>query len=201
MGKQYDSIDENIQRWMARQKMFFVGSAPLAGDGLINISPKGHDALRVLDERTLAYLDFGGSGAETIAHIRENGRIVIMMCAFDGPPKIFRFYGHGEIITPLDNAFAELAAGFEVPGVGTRAIIKIHVERIQDSCGYGIPNYDFTGHRDSSQNWLKTHDVASIRDYQVAKNLNSLDGLPAMTEDEARAFKWPEVAGEEDGQA
>lgn len=192
MGKQYDSIDESMQRWMAKQKMFFVGSAPLAGDGLINISPKGHDALRVLDTCSLAYLDYGGSGAETIAHIRENGRIVIMMCAFEGPPKIFRFYGRGEVVTPLDEGFADLAAMFDVQGVGTRAIIRMHVERIQDSCGYGVPNYAFSGQRDSSQNWLKTHDAETVREYQVNKNLNSLDGLPAISEEEARAFVWPD---------
>ena len=188
MGKQFDSIDENIQKWMEQQKMFFVASAPLSGDGLVNLSPKGHDSIRVIDAHTLAYLDYGGSGAETIAHIRENGRVVIMMCAFEGPPKTFRFYGCGNVVTPLDDGFTELADRFDIPGVGTRAIIRIDVARIQDSCGYGVPNYEFLGHRESSQNWVKKHGVDALRDYQVTKNLSSLDGLPAITEAEARAY-------------
>lgn len=171
MGQRYDSIDDNIQRWMNKQHMFFVGTAPLSADGLVNLSPKGHDSLQVMDDSTLAYLDYGGSGAETIAHVRENGRIVIMMCAFEGPPKTFRFYGNGEVITPLDNEFSALASLFNVPGVGIRAIIRIRVSRIQDSCGYGVPNYEFKAHRRSSQNWIKSKSVskcASIKPRRIS---------------------------------
>lgn len=188
MGKQFESIDDSIRNWMSRQKMFFVGTAPLSGDGLVNLSPKGHDALRILDEKTLAYLDYGGSGVETIAHVRENGRIVVMMCAFDGPPKIFRFYGAGQVVSPLDDEFAELGSRFELAGLGTRAIIKIKLLRIQDSCGYGVPNYEFKAHRESSQNWSKQKTTDDLREYQVLKNLHSLDGIPALTEAEARAY-------------
>mgnify|MGYP003635337473 FL=1 len=197
MGKTYERIDESLQAWMARQRMFFVATAPLAQSGRVNVSPKGHDALQILDERTLAYLDYGGRGVETIAHVRENGRIVIMMCAFDGPPKIYRFHGSGEVITPLDKGFDELAGSFDIDGVGIRAIIRIHVSRISDSCGFGVPHYDFVGQRPSSQNWIAKKGTAAIREYQVEKNLRSIDGMSAITEGEARAFVGAEAARKE----
>lgn len=188
MGKTYDCIDERVRKWMGRQHMFFVGTAPLAENGRVNLSPKGHDSMRVLDDSTLVYLDYGGSGVETIAHVRENGRIVIMMCAFDGPPQIMRFHGTGEVVTPLDAGFDELAALFDLPGLGVRAFIKIHVTRISDSCGYGVPNYEFRGHRESSQNWLQKKGEAAVREYQLENNLQSLDGIGAITEVEAKAY-------------
>lgn len=188
MGKTYDCMDERVRKWMLRQHMFFVGTAPLAENGRINLSPKGHDSLRLLDDNMLVYLDYGGSGVETIAHVRENGRIVIMMCAFDGPPQIMRFHGTGQVVTPLDAGFEELAALFELPGLGVRAFIKVHVTRISDSCGYGVPTYEFRGHRESSQNWLKNKGEAAVREYQVENNLQSIDGIDAITEVEARAY-------------
>lgn len=188
MGKTYERIDESIRTWMGRQKMFFVATAPRDDEGRINLSPKGHDALRILDENTLAYLDFGGSGVETIAHVRENGRIVLMMCAFDGPPKIYRFHGVGEVVTPLDADFGELARRFDIPGVGIRAIIRIHVNRISDSCGYGVPNFEFRSERQSMQNWVAKKGTDALRDYQVEKNLVSIDGIEAISEAEARAY-------------
>ncbi len=191
MGKIFEAIDDSIRTWIEHQNMFFVATAPRADDGLVNLSPKGLDALRVVDGKTLAYLDFGGSGAETIAHLKENGRIVIMLCAFDGPPKIYRFYGTGEVLTSLDSDFAELAALFDIPGVGIRSIIRVNITRIQDSCGYGVPIYAFEGHRSSSQNWLAAKSETDIRDYQLEKNQQSLDGIPAMTKAEAEAFVYP----------
>src|SRR3954468_2470373 len=139
MGREYDRIDEHWRGWIARQPLFFVGTAPLAGDGHVNVSPKGPGgSLRVLDDRTVAYLDVIGSGAETIAHLRENGRIVVMMCAFDGPPRILRLHGRGEVVAPGDPRFDELLgrAAFEAPGPDEyrRAIVVVHVERIADSC-------------------------------------------------------------------
>lgn len=188
MAKTYEVIDNSIRRWMKAQKMFFIGTAPLAGDGQVNLSPKGHDSLRILGEKTLAYLDFGGSGVETIAHIRENGRIVVMMCAFDGPPKIFRFHGTGEVITPLDDGFEALHQLFEMPGIGVRTIIRIHVDRISDSCGYGVPNYEFTGERRSTQNYIEKTGTQTIRKNMATNNLQSIDGLPGITEAEAGAY-------------
>ncbi len=188
MGKTYEVIDDSIRRWMEAQKMFFIGTAPLAGDGQVNLSPKGQDSLRILDEKTLAYLDFGGSGVETIAHVRENGRIVVMMCAFNGPPKIFRFHGSGEVLTPLDNGFDELHKLFDMPGIGVRAIIRIHVNRIADSCGYGVPTYDFKDQRRSTQNYIEKTGTQTIREKQVANNMQSIDGLAGITEAEALAY-------------
>ena len=127
-------------------------------------------------------------GIETLAHVRENGRIVIMFCAFEGPPNIFRFHGRGEVLTPDCDGFAELADSFGAKELGARCIIKIHVERISDSCGYGVPFYDFKGHRPSSKNYIENKSVEEMQDYFILKNSNSIDGLPAMTEAEARAY-------------
>jgi hypothetical protein len=191
MGKTFESIDDSILEWMSKQKMFFVGTAPMSENGKINLSPKGHDSLRVIDGNTLAYLDYGGSGIETIAHLRENGRIVIMMCAFEGPPKIFRFYGTGQVVTPLDSEFSELSSLFDIPGIGIRAVIQVNLTRIQDSCGYGVPNYEYQAQRESSQNWTKKRGVDDIRNYQAKNNQQSLDGIPAISEAEARAYIAP----------
>src|SRR3954464_7006923 len=149
MGRTYEHIDEQLQGWIARQSVFFVGTAPVGDSGHINVSPKGPiGSLRVLDEHTGAYLDIVGSGAETIAHLRENGRIVVMFCAFDGPPRILRLHGRGEIVRAGDPRFAELAAGFPAqPAVAEarRAVIVVDVTRVADSCGYGVPLMRFEG--------------------------------------------------------
>ena len=168
--------------------MFFVGTAPLSGSESVNISPKGHDTVRVLDEKTLAYLDYGGSGVETIAHVRENGRIVIMMCAFEGPPKIYRFHGKGQVVTPLDVEFDELAGKFDSTHLGVRSIIVVHVTRISDSCGYGVPIYDYKNQRPSLPNYVRINGVEHIREYLAKENSESLDGLPGTTESEARTL-------------
>ena len=118
-----------------------------------------------------------------------------MMCAFDGPPKIYRFHGRGEVLTPLDDGFAGLAELFDVPGLGIRAIVRVHVGRISDSCGYGVPHYEFREQRSSSQNWSKKNGAAAVREYQVKNNLSSIDGMAAMTEAEARAYVAPRKDG------
>src|SRR5690348_15910105 len=158
MAKVFDGIDEHLTRWIESQAMFFVGTAPLDGDGHINVSPKGPiDTLRVLDAQTVAYLDMVGSGAETIAHVRENGRIVVMLCAFAGPPRIVRLHGHGEVVTASDPRFDELAhrCGFELPEVpeARRAIVVVAVDRVGDSCGYGVPLMTHDGLRPHSGAW------------------------------------------------
>lgn len=179
MGKEYTEIDERIQKWMARQHMFFVSTAPTAADGLVNCSPKGLDSLRVLGPQSLAYVDTGGSGIETVAHLKDNGRITLMMCAFDGPPKIFRFYGRGTAIEPHDAEFDTLLSRFpEVPAA--RNIIRIEVERIIDSCGYGVPLYEFRSHRDSLSNYFSQQSEADILAYRKKRNRVSLDGLPGL---------------------
>jgi len=181
MGKEYTAIDQRIEKWMQRQKMFFVATAPLASEGLINCSPKGLDSLRVLAPNEIAYVDTGGSGIETVAHLKENSRIVLMMCAFDGPPKIFRFYGGGTAIEPHDDRFKPMLARLpQTPAA--RNIIHIDVTRIIDSCGYGVPLYDFKKHRDSLENYFEAQSEDEILAYRRRKNSESLDGLPGLHE-------------------
>src|SRR5687767_10044393 len=134
MGKVYDALDDGLRAFLAEQRVFFVATAPSA-DGHVNLSPKGYDCFRVLDDHTVAYLDLTGSGVETIAHLRDDGRITLMFCAFTGPPKILRLYGRGEVIEAGAAGFDALAAGFP-PLPGARAIIRVRVDRISDSCGY-----------------------------------------------------------------
>lgn len=179
MGKELQEIDEGIERWIERQKVFFVSTAPLDGDGLINCSPKGLDGLRILGPKKIAYADIGGSGIETVAHLKENGRIVIMLCAFDGPPKIFRFYGRGRPVEPHDAEFDELVPKFpEMPTI--RNFIVIDIDCIRDSCGYGVPVYAFKQERDSLRNWCESKSEEELLEYRAEKNAQSLDGLPGL---------------------
>jgi len=182
MGKEYTEIDAKVQAWIERQHMFFVATAPLAADGLVNCSPKGLDSLRVLGPNKLAYVDTGGSGIETLAHLRENSRIVIMMCAFDGRPNIFRFYGKGTAVEPHEADFAELLANFPQQPAA-RNVICIQVERIIDSCGYGVPLYDFRADRDSLANYFGEKSDEEIWEYRAKRNKQSLDGLPGLSID------------------
>jgi hypothetical protein len=195
MGKVYDRIDEQLRDWIGRQSLFFVGTAPLADDGRVNISPKGPiGALRVLGDRTVAYLDVVGSGAETIAHLRENGRIVVMLCAFEGPPRILRLHGQGRVIAPGDAEFAELLehAGFEkfTADEARRTVIVVEIERIADSCGYGVPLMSYEGKRPHMEAWaekkLRVGGTAAIDAYKAEKNATSIDGLPALSEPGSR---------------
>ncbi len=189
MAKVYERIEEHQRDWIARQAMFFVGSAPLAGDGHVNVSPKGPiGSLAVLDDHTVAYLDIVGSGAETIAHIRENGRVVVMLCAFEGPPRILRLHGTGEVVPATDERFAALLeqggyAPFEV-SESHRAIVVVHVTRVADSCGYGVPLMDYVGERShqaaSSAKRVRVHGPGAYLDYQREHNAASIDGLPAV---------------------
>ncbi len=189
MGKVFDSIDDRLERWIASQPMFFVGSAPLDEDGHVNVSPKGPiETLRVLDPNTVAYLDFVGSGAETIAHVRENGRIVIMLCAFQGPPRILRLHGRGVVVTAIDPEFDDLADRCGFPDRETpearRAIVAVDVERVADSCGYGVPLMSYEGHRPHMDLWaakkVRVGGPEALLDYQREHNSYSLDGLPAV---------------------
>jgi hypothetical protein len=189
VGRVYDGIDEHLRGWIAKQPMFFVGTAPLVADGHVNVSPKAPiEMLQVLDSHTVAYLDLVGSGAETIAHLRENGRIVIMLCAFQGPPRIVRLHGHGEAIAAADARFDELLArcAFAQPlhPEVRRAIVVVEVERVADSCGYGVPLMTHEGTRPHQDAWaakrLRTGGSDAMLDYQREKNARSIDGLPAV---------------------
>jgi hypothetical protein len=189
VAKIFDCIDERLAGWIAAQPMFFVGTAPLAGDGHVNVSPKGPiDTLRVLDSDAVAYLDMIGSGAETIAHVRENGRIVVMFCAFAGPPRIVRLHGRGSVVPAADPGFDELnrRCGFAEPEVreSRRAIVHVQVSRVADSCGYGVPLMSYQGERPHSAAWaakkLRVGGEQALEDYQRQKNAASIDGLPAV---------------------
>lgn len=179
MSKQHKDIDSDLAAWIAEQRVFFVATAPLSPDGHINSSPKGGDAFRVLGPLEAAYQDYTGSGAETAAHLRENGRIVVMFCAFDGPPKIVRLHGHGSIITPDDTRFEKLVSLFPA-NLGTRAIVHIAVSRVSDSCGYSGPLYEFRGHRDTLDRWAINKGSNELDNYRATKNKQSIDGLPAF---------------------
>jgi hypothetical protein len=180
MGKTYNEISPDLAAWIAEQRVFFVATAPLSGEGLVNCSPKGMDAFRILGPREVAYLDLTGSGVETIAHLRENGRIVIMFCAFMGPPNIVRLHGRGEVIEPGHAEFDSLEQQFpSYPG--TRAIIRVQLTRIGDSCGYAVPRYDYAGERDTLVRWAENKGPEGLADYHLQKNARSLDGLPGLS--------------------
>jgi hypothetical protein len=180
MGKIFDAIDDRLQAWIGRQRMFFVGTAPSDG-GHVNVSPKGPiETLRVLDDHTVAYLDLVGSGAETIAHLRDNGRIVIMLCSFEGGPRIVRLHGTGEILEGDAIDFPEATA---LP-VQHRSVIRVDVDRVADSCGFGVPLMSYVGERPQSRAWTE-HKLAkggptAIDEYMAEKNSVSIDGLPAL---------------------
>lgn len=182
MGKEFPEIDARIRRFIERQHLFFVSTAPLAADGRVNCSPKGLDSLRILGPRQVAYADIGGSGIETVAHLKENGRIVLMLCAFDGPPKIFRFYGRGRAVEPHDAEFDELASSFpDLPAI--RNFVVVDIDCIRDSCGYGVPQYEFLRERDSLANWCEKKTEDELLQYRIDNNARSLDGLPGLEVD------------------
>ncbi len=170
--------------FIAQQKLFFVSTAPLAADGLVNCSPKGLDSFRVLSDTEVAYQDLTGSGVETIAHLKENGRIVIMFCAFEGPPNILRLHGTGSVVEPGDVDFDALAALFPDRG-GVRAYIRVRISRVADSCGYAVPRYTFVEERDVLDKWFDRKGDEGLRNYQLENNLKSLDGLPGLKDPEA----------------
>ncbi len=181
MGKQYSDITPELAGWLKEQRLFFVATAPLARDGLVNCSPKGMDTFRITGPKDVAYLDLTGSGIETTAHLRENGRIVFMFCAFTGPPKIVRLHGTGETLTPGSAEFEVLRPLFpDLPGV--RAIIRCRLIRISDSCGYAVPRYDFVEERDTLVRWASSKGPDGLVQYRKDRNAKSIDGLPGMEE-------------------
>jgi hypothetical protein len=179
MGDTYAGIGAELAEFLAAQHVFFVASAPLAEDGHVNLSPKGLDTFRVVDSQTVAYLDLTGSGIETVAHVRENGRIVFCFCAFEGPPRIVRLHGRGEVLEPSAPDFAKLRTLFP-PLDGVRAIIRVELRRIADSCGYAVPLMRFEGDRRQLVAWTAKKGPAGVAGYQATKNRRSLDGLPGL---------------------
>ena len=177
MAKLHDSITAHLQSFIAEQSIFFVATAPLCDRGHINLSPKGLTGFRVLSPQRVAYLDLTGSGNETSAHLQENGRITFMFCAFQEPPQILRLYGIGRVVLPTDAEWAELIAEFEaIPGA--RQIVVAEIDRVQTSCGMGVPLYDYQGQRQSLVNWAKKKGPEGLQAYHQQKNLQSIDGLP-----------------------
>lgn len=179
MGKTYTALNDKLIKFIEAQKMFFVATAPLAENGHVNVSPKGYDSFKIIDESTVAYLDYGGSGIETHAHVVENSRITIMFCAYEGKANIVRLYGQGSVCAFHDEGFAEKLKWF--PGFDrARAIITINLSRVMDSCGYGVPFYEFKGERDQLK---RSHTFKSVEDwheYRYDRNPESLDGLPGL---------------------
>jgi hypothetical protein len=180
MGKLYGHIDAGLQAFIEAQRVFFVATAPLEATGHINLSPKGLDTFRVLGPDRVAYLDHVGSGAETIAHLKENRRIVVMLCAFEGAPRIVRLHGHGDVLEPQSAEYDQLRPLF-AGGPPARAIVLVTVTRISDSCGFAVPLYAFQDERPQLVAWAERKGAAGLRQYQAEKNATSIDGLPAVT--------------------
>ncbi len=181
MSATYDKLDDKLIAFIGRQKMFFVATAPLSPQGSVNLSPKGYDSFVVIDPLTVAFLDLGGSGIETIAHLRENSRITVMFCAFEGPANILRLYGSGEATTFDQPEFADLLKLF--PRFSrARSVITVHIQRIADSCGWAVPFYEFKSERDQLKTWVDhtTDDEWSGKRY--ATNAVSIDGMPGLIE-------------------
>jgi hypothetical protein len=184
MGRTFATIPDHLADWMAVQPVYFVATAPLAADGHVNVSPKGDDTFRVLSPTEVAYLDLTGSGAETIAHTRENGRLTVMFCSFDAKPLILRLYGRGSTVLPGDAAWDDLAPRFP-ERAGARAIVRLAVDRVQTSCGYAVPRMDLVAPRTKLDAWASAKTADELAAYRTEKNTASIDGLPAL--DAARA--------------
>ena len=177
MAKVFDQITPELQEFIAQQQMFFVATAPLSPTGHVNLSPKGLDSFRIVSAHQVAYLDVTGSGNETSAHLQENGRITLMFCAFQEPPCILRLYGKGQAILPGSSDWEGLYHQFR-PLPGTRQIILATIDRVQTSCGMGVPLYEPIGQRQSLVNWAEKKGSEGLQDYWQQKNLVSIDGLP-----------------------
>lgn len=175
MGKRFDAIGPEHRSFIEAQKMFFVATA--APDGRVNMSPKGHDTLRVIDENRVVWLNLTGSGNETAAHLRESPRITLMFCAFEGPPNILRLYGQARALHPRDDAWAQWAGLFP-DYTGARQIIDVRVELVQSSCGFAVPLYEYVGDRDTLSRWAEKKGRQGVEDYWTDRNRLSLDGKP-----------------------
>ncbi len=180
----YDRLEPSHLEFIAAQKMFFVGSAPLAAEGHVNVSPKGLDSFVILDDNRVAYIDLGGSGVETQAHARENGRLCIMFCAFEGKPLIVRLYGTGTAHPFGTAGFDELRDSFPAVTVPVRGIIELEIHKVQDSCGWGVPLYDFVGDRKLLTNHNGSRTQAEHMERRYLTNEKSIDGLPGLTRPE-----------------
>jgi hypothetical protein len=176
MAKVHPAITPKLQEWIAAQRLFFVATAPLGAEGHVNLSPKGHDCLRVLSDSRVAYLDYMGSGNETSAHLKENGRITLMFCAFEGAPQILRLYGQGRVLLPDSAEFAQLSPLFDVPR-NARQIIIADIDRVVTACGFVVPNFSYEGERDQMERWCDAKSDDDLVEYRREHNSRSIDGL------------------------
>jgi hypothetical protein len=182
MAKDFEHITPELRAFIEAQPVFFVATAPLSGEGHVNLSPKGLDAFRVLSPSRVAYLDLTGSGNETAAHLRENGRITFLFCSFSGAPRILRLHGRGEVVLPGSAEWKESARGFpDYPGV--RQIVRAEITRVRTSCGFGVPLLEYVGQRDTLPRWAEAKGDA-LGAYRRRHNARSIDGLPAPPLDE-----------------
>lgn len=181
MSKPQAHIDESLAKLLQEQRVFFVATAPLDREANLNLSPKGLDCFRILGPNTVAYLDVIGSGVETIAHLKENGRVVLMFCAFEGPPKIVRLHGRGRVIEAKTDEFASLSGQFPAYE-SARAIIVVDVTRVSTSCGYGVPLLRYEGERTQHFSWAARKGAEGLEIYKQEKNRRSIDGLPGLSE-------------------
>lgn len=179
MGRVRTEIDDAARHFVEAQRIFFVASAPLDPSGHVNVSPKGRDSFRILSPTKVSYLDFNGSGVETIAHLKENGRIVLMFCSFQDPPNIYRLHGHGRVVEEHEAEFAGLAAGFP-KFENARSVILVEITRVQDSCGYGVPFFQYEGERTQLEAWARKRGADGLKAYRSEKNRRSIDGLPGV---------------------
>ncbi|MEQ1755071.1 MAG: pyridoxamine 5'-phosphate oxidase family protein [Micropepsaceae bacterium] len=179
MSAVHSELDEKLISFISKQKMFFVATAPLSADGHVNVSPKGYDSFRIIGPKRVAYLDLGGSGIETVAHARENRRITIMFCAFEGPALILRLYGKASVMQFDEPGYAEELAKF--PGFQrARNIIFIDVERIADSCGWGVPFYEFKETREQLKRAIEHRTEEEWTERRYVANAESIDGLTGL---------------------
>ena len=179
MGKVFDGIDETLAAWIAAQQVWFVATAPLAADGRVNVSPRGHDSFSVLGPHQVGWLDYTGSGVETIAHLREKGRICVMFAAFERRPRVVRLHGHGSVVMAGDPVFEQVASRHP-DHPSTRAVVVVDVERVSDSCGHGVPVMDLVGERDLLRLHAEKKGREGMEAYRALNNATSIDGLAGL---------------------
>jgi hypothetical protein len=179
VGKTYDGIDDELAEWLQAQPLWFVGTAPLAADGHVNVSPRGHDTFSVLGPHRVGWVDYTGSGIETIAHLRENGRICLMFCSYGERPRIVRLHGRATVAMPGEPAYDEVVSRHP-PHPSTRAVVIVDVERVSSSCGFGVPVMDLVGERDLLRQGAERRGPEGLAEYRATKNAHSIDGLPGL---------------------
>ena len=177
MAKFYESLNDDLTAWIEKQHIFFVASAPLSAEGHVNLSPKGHDCLRILSPNRAAYLDLTGSGNETSAHVQLDPRMTVMFCAFDGPPLILRLYGTAKVVHKGDPEWNELFSLFN-PLPGARQIFDVTIDLVQTSCGMAVPYFSHTENRELLSEWAIKKGDEGLKQYWEEKNQMSIDGIP-----------------------